>query len=97
RDLDSFPTRRSSDLQVWVGDITYLRTRTGWLYLAVVIDLYSRRVVGWALQPRMKANLVCDAFDMAVRSRRPPPGLIFHSDQGSQDRKSTRLNSSHVK
>lgn len=70
--------------QVWVGDITYLRTRTGWLYLAVVIDLYSRRVVGWALKPRMKASLVCDAFEMAVRNRRPPPGLIFHSDQGSQ-------------
>lgn len=70
--------------QAWVSDITYLRTRTGWLYLAVVIDLYSRRVVGWALRPRMKASLVCDAFDMAVRSRKPTLGLIFHSDRGSQ-------------
>ena len=70
--------------RVWASDITYLRTRTGWMYLAVVIDLYSRRVVGWALRPRMKASLVCDAFDIAVRNRRPPPGLIFHSDRGSQ-------------
>jgi len=70
--------------RVWVSDITYLRTKTGWLYLAVVIDLYSRRVVGWALRPRLKASLVCDAFDIAVRNRRPPPGLIFHSDRGSQ-------------
>jgi transposase InsO family protein len=70
--------------RVWVSDITYLRTRTGWLYLAVIIDLYSRRVVGWALRPRMKASLVCDAFDMAARNRKPPPGLIFHTDRGSQ-------------
>ena len=70
--------------QVWVSDITYLRTLTGWMYLAVVIDLYSRRIVGWALRPRMKAGLVCDAFDMAIRNRKPPPGLIFHSDRGSQ-------------
>ena len=69
---------------VWVSDITYLRTRQGWLYLATIIDLYSRRVVGWALSSRMKARLLCDAFDMAVRSRRPAPGLIFHSDRGSQ-------------
>ena len=70
--------------RTWVSDITYLRTREGWLYLAVVIDLYSRKVVGWSLRPRMSANLVCDAFDMAVQNRRPPPGLIFHSDRGSQ-------------
>lgn len=74
----------SSPNQVWVSDITYLRTLTGWMYLAVVIDLYSRRIVGWGLRNRMPASLVCDAFDMAVRNRRPPPGLIFHSDRGSQ-------------
>jgi len=70
--------------EAWVGDITYLWTQEGWLYLAVVIDLYSRRVVGWALSERMTASLVCSAFDMAIRLRRPPPGLIFHSDRGSQ-------------
>lgn len=70
--------------RAWVSDITYLRTRMGWMYLAVVIDLYSRRVVGWALRPRMTASIVCDAFDMAVRNRKPPPGFVFHSDRGSQ-------------
>jgi len=70
--------------QVWASDITYLRTRTGWMYLAVVIDLYSRRVVGWALRPRMRANLVYDAFDMAARNRKLSQSLIFHSDRGSQ-------------
>ena len=68
----------------WVSDITYIRTREGWMYLATVIDLYSRRVVGWSLRPRMAAALVCNAFDMAVRLRKPPSGLIFHSDRGSQ-------------
>ena len=70
--------------RAWVSDITYLRTLTGWMYLAVIVDLYSRRIVGWALRPRMKASLVCDAFDFATRNRKPPPGLIFHSDRGSQ-------------
>lgn len=70
--------------QVWVSDITYLRTKAGWMYLAVVIDLHSRKIVGWALRPNMKAGIVCDAFDMAVRNRNPLPGLIFHSDRGSQ-------------
>jgi transposase InsO family protein len=68
----------------WVSDITYLWTRQGWLYLAVIIDLYSRKVVGWSLRERMTADLVCDALDAAVRARRPPPGLVFHSDRGSQ-------------
>lgn len=70
--------------QVWVSDITYLRTGEGWLYLAVVIDVYSRRVVGWAMQERLTAALTLAAFEMAYRQRRPRPGLICHSDRGSQ-------------
>ncbi|HEX6273601.1 MAG TPA: IS3 family transposase [Polyangiaceae bacterium] len=69
---------------VWVGDITYLRTRQGWMYLAVIVDLFSRKVVGWSLRERMSAELVCEALDAAVEQRCPPPGLIFHSDRGSQ-------------
>jgi len=68
----------------WVSDITYLWTRQGWMYLAVIVDLYSRKVVGWSLAERMTAALVCNALDAAVRLRRPKPGLIFHSDRGSQ-------------
>jgi transposase InsO family protein len=68
----------------WVSDITYLWTRQGWLYLCVIIDLYSRKVIGWSLRERMTAGLVCDALDDAVRTRRPQPGLVFHSDRGSQ-------------
>jgi putative transposase len=68
----------------WVSDITYLWTRQGWMYLAVIIDLYSRKVVGWSLRERMTAELVCEALDAAVRQRCPPPGLIFHSDRGCQ-------------
>jgi putative transposase len=70
--------------QVYVGDITYLWTQEGWLYLAVVIDLYSRKVVGWSMGSRMKAQLVCDALRMAIWQRRPGAGLIVHSDRGSQ-------------
>lgn len=69
---------------VWVGDITYVWTSEGWLYLAVVIDLYSRRVVGWAIGNRMTKQLVMDALIMAVWRRKPSSGLIFHSDRGSQ-------------
>jgi transposase InsO family protein len=65
---------------VWAGDITYVRTWEGWLYLASVIDLGSRRVVGWAMADHMRAELVCDALRMALLGRRPPVGLIFHSD-----------------
>ncbi len=68
----------------WVTDITYLRTHEGWLYLAVVIDLFSRQVVGWAMQGQMTTDLVLRALTMAVWRRRPAPGLILHSDQGSQ-------------
>ncbi len=70
--------------QAWVGDITYIWTTEGWLYLAVVIDLYSRKVVGWSMSSRMKASLVCDALLMAIGQRTPEKGLIVHSDQGVQ-------------
>ena len=70
--------------QAWVGDITYLRTWEGWCYLATVIDLASRRVVGFATASHMKTSLVTEAFTMALVARRPAPGLIFHSDRGSQ-------------
>jgi putative transposase len=68
----------------WVSDITYVWTREGWMYMAAIVDLYSRKVVGWSLADRMAASLVCEALDAAVQLRRPPPGLIFHSDRGSQ-------------
>ncbi len=68
----------------WVADITYLRTRSGWLYLAAVMDLYSRKIVGWAMAPTMPAQLVCSALQMAITQRCPAPGLIVHSDRGSQ-------------
>ena len=68
----------------WCGDITYVRTWEGWLYLATVIDFASRRVVGFAMAEHMRADLVCDALEMAIDLRRPEPGLIFHSDRGSQ-------------
>jgi transposase InsO family protein len=70
--------------KAWVSDITYIRTRIGWLYLAVVMDLYSRKIVGWAMAPNMPAQLVCSALQMALCQRPPPPGLIVHSDRGSQ-------------
>ena len=70
--------------QVYASDVTYIWTREGWLYLAVVIDLFSRKVVGWSMSTRMKAQLVCDALRMAVWRRRPQAGLIHHSDRGSQ-------------
>ena len=68
----------------WVSDLTYIRTDSGWLYLAAVMDLYSRKIVGWAMAPSMPAQLVCQALSMAIGSRRPAPGLIVHSDRGSQ-------------
>jgi len=70
--------------RAWACDITYIRTQSGWLYLAVVLDLYSRKVVGWAMAADMAAQLVCSALSMAITSRRPAPGLIVHSDRGSQ-------------
>ena len=68
----------------WVSDITYVATDEGWLYLAVVMDLYSRMVVGWAISERMTSKLVIDALQMALWRRKPPRGLIVHSDRGSQ-------------
>lgn len=70
--------------QVWVADTTYLPVFVGFIYLVVVIDLFSRKVVGWAVGPQHDADLVCEAFRRAVARRRPPQGLIFHSDRGSE-------------
>lgn len=69
---------------VWASDITYIATDEGWLYLAAGIDLYSRQVVGWSMQPHMQTSLVADALHMAWFRRHPDAGLIFHSDRGSQ-------------
>ena len=71
---------------VWLADITYLRTQEGWLYLAVVLDAFSRRVVGWAMQTRLTTSLTLAALTMACQQRKPPPGLIHYSDCGSQYR-----------
>ena len=70
--------------EVWAGDITYLKTAEGWMYLAVVMDLFSRRIVGWYIDKRMTTDLICKAMIKAVNLRRPPKGLVFHSDRGSQ-------------
>ncbi len=69
---------------VWCADMTYVWTREGWLYLAVVLDLHSRKVVGWSMSERMTTNLPLAALQMAYERRRPPPGLLHHSDRGSQ-------------
>ena len=76
---------------VWGVDVTYLYTDEGWLYLAVVIDLFSRRMVGWSLSSRMKVDLVRDALLMAIWRRKPGRGLIHHSDRGSQYAMCTRI------
>jgi len=70
--------------QKWCGDISYVWTDEGWMYLAVVIDLYSRAVIGWSIQPTMSRQLVCDALMMALWRRGFPRGVLFHSDRGSQ-------------
>jgi putative transposase len=70
--------------QLWVADIKYIPTAAGWLYLAAVVDCFSRRVVGWSMRDDLRAELVVDALEMAVARRRPGPGVIHHSDQGSQ-------------
>ena len=70
--------------QVWVSDITYVRTSEGWLYVAAILDLYSRRIVGWATGASLAAELVLAALAMALRHRRPPVGLLYHSDRGVQ-------------
>lgn len=70
--------------QAWVADITYIATVEGWLYLACIMDLASRRIVGWSMSNRIKADLVCQALKSAFWQRKPPPGLIMHTDRGSQ-------------
>jgi len=75
---------RAGPNQVWASDITYIWTMEGWLYLAAVIDLHSRMVVGWSMNERLDRGLVLDALSMAVGRRKPKPGLIHHSDRGSQ-------------
>ena len=69
--------------RVWVGDVTFVPTREGWLYVAVLLDLYSRKVVGWAMAERIDTALVLRALQMALRARRPSPGLIHHTDRGA--------------
>ena len=70
--------------QAWVADITYVATGEGWLYLAAIMDLASRRIVGWSMSERIKADLVCQALKSAYWRRKPPAGLIMHTDRGSQ-------------
>jgi putative transposase len=70
--------------RLWTADITHIPTWSGWLYLAVVLDVFSRRVVGWAMADHLRTELVLDALDTAVWNRRPAAGLIHHSDQGCQ-------------
>jgi len=77
-------TRATAPNQKWVADITYLETSEGWVYLAAVFDLFSRRIVGWAVADHMKAGLVCEAMTAALMQERPGSELIHHSDQGSQ-------------
>ena len=83
-DLVERQFRPTSPNVLWVADITYLRSGEGWLYLAAVQDAYSRQIVGWSMATHMRASLVVDALQMALGRRRPGPGLIHHSDQGSQ-------------
>jgi putative transposase len=70
--------------QAWTSDMTYVRTRQGWLYLAAIMDLFSRKIVGWAMAPTMPTELVAAALRMTLQQRKPPPGLLLHSDRGSQ-------------
>ena len=73
----------SSTDKVYVGDITYIPTKEGWLYLAVVIDIYSRKIVGWSMRYSLHTSLVNDALLMAIKRRNPNKGLIYHTDRGS--------------
>ena len=81
--LDRKFTAKEPD-KIWLTDITYVPTAEGWLYLAAVMDLYSRRIVGWAMSDSLHRQLVIKALQMAITIRRPPPGLLHHSDRGSQ-------------
>jgi putative transposase len=80
----AWPFASSAANRIWAADITHIPTRRGWLYLAVVVDLYSRRVVGWAMSDRMQQDLTNAALAMAIARRDPAPGVIHHSDRGSQ-------------
>jgi transposase InsO family protein len=81
--LAELPAPTAAD-QIWLGDITYIRTGEGWLYLAGVMDRYSRRIVGWAMDQNIDTRLVLAAWEMAQSQRQPAPELVFHSDRGSQ-------------
>jgi putative transposase len=81
--LSELPDPAASN-QIWLADITYIQTAQGWLYLAAVLDLYSRKIVGWASSERIDTALVLAAWNMALRHREPPSGLVFHSDRGVQ-------------
>jgi len=70
--------------QSWVADITYIYTQEGWLYLSTIMDLYSRKIVGWSMKNRITRELVSEALHMAIKRRKPPSGLLLHSDRGSQ-------------
>ncbi len=70
--------------QLWLADLTYVPTSEGWLFLGIVMDMFSRKIVGWAMRDNLEADLVVDALAMAVTRRRPPAGLVHHSDRGSQ-------------
>ncbi len=88
-DLAPIPNRLNQQFavatknRVWAADFTFVPTRAGWLYVAVILDLYSRRIVGWAMSPRQTLSLVVEAWWMAWQRRRPAPGLVHHSDQGN--------------
>jgi len=82
--LIEWPFSSPAPNRIWAGDITQIPTRQGWLHLAIVLDLYARRVVGWSMSPRPQQNLASDALAMALTHRRPSPGLIYHSDRGCQ-------------
>lgn len=83
RQLSNHPKTRFSHSS-WAGDISYIWTREGWLYLAVILDLHSRRVIGWTVSNRMKRDLAIRALKMAIALRVPPRGCFFHSDRGNQ-------------
>jgi putative transposase len=82
--LLAWPFASASADRIWVADITYVPTRQGWLYLAAVLDVHTRRIVGWAMSDRADQALVSDALDMALTRRKPQKGAIHHSDQGVQ-------------
>jgi transposase InsO family protein len=76
--------RASSPNQVWLADLTYVPTGEGWLYLAAILDMHTRKLVGWSIRQALHAEIALDALDMAIERQRPAPGLIHHSDRGIQ-------------